>query len=87
MQIEYSKKFMKEFKKCPNAIKTNFKVKLQIFIDNRYHPILNNHPLFGKLKGCRSLNISGDWRAIFAYIDNDKITYFVAIGTHSQLYC
>ena len=86
MQIEYSKKFIKEFKKCPNNIRDIFKVRLKIFIDNQNHPILNNHPLIGKLKGRRSINVNGDWRAIFKEIDSGQIIYFLAIGTHSQLY-
>lgn len=86
MQIEYSKKFIKEFKKCPINVKTNFKSRLDIFINDQYNPILNNHPLSGELKNYRSININGDWRAIFEEIDGGEIIYFVAIGTHSQLY-
>jgi addiction module RelE/StbE family toxin len=86
VQTEYSKKFIKEFKKCPAGIREDFKLRLKIFIDNQYHPLLNNHPLQGKLKGCRSINITGDWRAIFEEIDEGQIVHFVAIGTHSQLY-
>jgi len=86
MIIEYSKKFIKEFKKCPANVKTNFKVRLEMFIDDQYSSILNNHPLIGELKNYRSINITGDWRAIFEEIDEDQIIYFVAIGTHSQLY-
>jgi len=86
MQIEYSKRFIKEFKKCPENIKTNFKKRLETFINDPYNSILNNHPLIGELKNYRSLNITGDWRAIFEEINGGKIIYFVAIGTHSQLY-
>lgn len=86
MQIEYSKKFIKEFKKCPTNIKTNFKARLEIFADDRYNPILNNHPLTGELRNYRSINITGDWRAIFEEMNGSQIAYFVAIGTHSQLY-
>ena len=86
MQIQYSKKFIKEFKKCPENIKTNFKKRLVIFINDPYNSILNNHSLVGELKNYRSINISGDWRAIFEEITEDHIAYFVTIGTHSQLY-
>ena len=85
MRIEYSKKFIKEFKKCPSAIKNTFAKKLEVFINNKYHPALNNHSLFGELKNYKSLNITGNWRAIFQELDNE-IIYFVAVGTHSQLY-
>jgi len=44
MRIEYSKKFIKEFKKCPVNVKTNFKARLEIFINDQYYSILNNHP-------------------------------------------
>jgi addiction module RelE/StbE family toxin len=83
MQIEYSRKFIKDFKKCPKNIKSNFKTRLNIFINDRYSSILNNHPLIGELKNYRSINITGDWRAIFEEIDKGQIVYFVAIGTHS----
>lgn len=86
MQIEYSKKFIKEFKKCPVKVKTNFQARLKIFINTPYNPILNNHPLIGKLRNYRSINVNGDWRAIFEEIDGGQIIYFVAICTHSQLY-
>lgn len=86
MQIEYSKKFIKEFKKCPANVKINFKARLKIFINDQDNSILNNHPLIGELRNYRSINITGDWRAIFEEVKGGQIIYFVAIGTHSQLY-
>jgi addiction module RelE/StbE family toxin len=86
MQIEYSKNFIKEFKKCPPKIKIAFKKKLKIFINDQYSPALNNHSLSGKLKKYRSININGDWRAVFQKIIKEDIIYFVAVGTHSRLY-
>lgn len=86
MKIEYSRQFIKEYKKCPENIKQAFKIRLQIFINNKNDLILNNHNLSGQLKKYRSININGDWRAIFQEIDSSEIVYFVAIGTHSKLY-
>jgi addiction module RelE/StbE family toxin len=86
MEIKYSRQFIKEFKKCPVKIKSNFKKRLEFFINDKYLPILNNHPLNGEYDNCRSINITGDWRAIFREADNGEIIYFHAIGTHSQLY-
>ena len=86
MQIEYSKKFVKEFRKCPSKIKTAFKNKLKIFVKNQFDPVLNNHSLSGKLKKYKSININGNWRAIFQEIKEKDVMYFVAIGTHSKLY-
>lgn len=86
MRIEYSKKFIKDFRRCPNYIKDNFKSRLEIFIVDKNHSLLNNHNLLGELKKYRSINITGDWRAIFEDVNNGEVVYFVAIGTHSQLY-
>jgi len=86
MRIEYAKNFIKDFKRCPDNIKNNFKLRLEIFIQDKNYPLLNNHQLLGELKKYRSINITGDWRAIFEDINNGEVAYFVAIGTHSQLY-
>ncbi len=61
-----------------------FKERLEIFIEDPFDPRLRNHPLKGKLKGYRSINITGDWRALFKEVEDG--VYFVIIGTHSQLY-
>ncbi len=85
MKIEYSKRFIKDFRSCPSFIKTKFKIRLEIFIEDKNNLILNNHELLGELKGYRSFNITGDWRTIFQELDSE-IAYFVTIGTHSQFY-
>jgi len=86
MLVKYSKKFIKEFEKCPAGIKNAFKTRLEIFLDNQYHPLLGNHNLKGKLKDRYSINISGDYRAIFREIEPNSIVCFIAIGSHSELY-
>lgn len=58
--------------------------RIKLFVDNPYNQILNNHALIGQFKGCRSVNINGDWRAIY-FVDGDIITFYL-LGTHSQLY-
>ncbi len=88
MKIEYSKRFIKDFRNSPKYIRNKFKLCLEIFIEDKNNRLLNNHPLVGRLSSYRSINITGDWRAIFEELnDNIEITaYFIAIGTHSQLY-
>lgn len=84
MNIFYSKKFDKMFGGCPKEIKNKFIERLELFNKDKYSPILNNHALSGKLKKLRSMNITGDYRAIFKE-QTDGIL-LIAIGTHSQLY-
>ena len=66
--------------------KKAFHARLAIFMQNKKDPILNNHKLKGKSKGFRSINITGDYRAIFQELDNGDLIFFSMIGTHSELY-
>ena len=50
-----------------------------------FNPLLNNHYLGGEYEGCRSINITGDIRAIF-YIKQNSDVVFINIGSHSELY-
>lgn len=85
MQYFSSKKFDKKFSKFPDKIKIQTIEKIKIFTQNQYHPILNNHMLRGKYLGCRSINISGDLRAIYKMQENN-IALFVDIDNHNNLY-
>jgi addiction module RelE/StbE family toxin len=88
LRIDYSRKFIKQLKKAPLSIKIAFKDRLIIFLENPFAPMLNNHLLKGRYLYFRSINITGDWRAIYQEIieKNEKIAIFLALGTHSQLY-
>ena len=84
MEIIYSKRFKKEYKKRPENIRKAFKKRLKIFCDDKFHPILNNHKLNGEYDNYRSFNITADWRVIFEEKENQII--LLAIGSHSELY-
>lgn len=86
MQVELSKRFVKEFNKIPANIQQAFRARLELFVQNRFHQLLHNHALSGPLTAFRSINITGDWRAIFSEYDNGEIIAFERIGTHSKLY-
>ena len=72
------------YAKLPEKIRQKYKERRSIFIENKFHPVLDNHSLTGKYEGCRSIDITGNYRAIFRE-DNDSII-FLAVGTHPQLY-
>ena len=86
MEIQYSRRFIKQLKKLPADIKVAFKERLKIFLENKYHPLLCNHPLRGDFVGCHSLNVTGNYRAIFKELNNGEIIIFSAIGDHHRLY-
>ena len=85
MKISYSKNFVKQYSKQSSKIKEKFIQKQYVFVDNVFNSLLNNHSLHGEYAGCRSINITGDIRAVFEEINSDYFE-FIAIGTHSELF-
>ena len=89
MQVRFSKKFTKSFEKTSSKIQSVFEKRLEIFLQDKFHPTLNNHSLTGRYSGCRSINITGDWRAIYSESvgkNGEKQAIFELLGTHNQLY-
>ncbi len=85
MKIYFHKNFKKALKKLKSGEKKKLKERLKTFLDDEFNPILNNHPLRGKYKAYRSINITGDLRAIYKRKSFRRII-FVVLGTHSDLY-
>lgn len=77
--------FDKKTRHLPSFIREALVERLKIFIEMPYHPLLNNHALTGKWRGYRSINITGDWRAIYQPIGTD-VALLVDIDTHHNLY-
>lgn len=85
MSVDFSNKFKKQYEKAPASVKIILKERLLVFERDRRAPCLNNHELKGKFRGCRSINVGGDWRAIFQELDSGDV-YFAFFGTHGKLY-
>jgi addiction module RelE/StbE family toxin len=84
MRVFFHKNFDKDFKKLKASEKAKFTQRLREFRRDEFNPILNNHPLKGKYQGLKSINITGDLRAI--YQKRGTTVFFVAIDIHSNLY-
>ena len=84
MQIDFKKKFCKDYAKSPEEIRSSFRKRLSLFRINKYDKLLNNHQLSGDSSFLRSINVTGDWRALF--VDNNDSIIFVALDKHSNLY-
>ena len=84
MKIEFSKAFQKRYKKYPQKLRSKIDERMMLFSKDKFHPMLENHPLHGEWQGYRSINITGDYRAIFEEIGS--LVYFVAVDTHTELY-
>lgn len=84
MIIVFHRDFKKSYHKLPSKIINKLDERLRLFVKDEFDPVLNNHALKGKYLGYRSINVTGDIRAIF--LRDTKNALFVAIDSHSNLY-
>ncbi len=85
MQTEYHKRFKKQYKKLSPKIRERFMERLRLFKNDPYAQELNNHPLHSEYLGYRSINITGDLRAVYEIHERGAVK-FLFIDTHSNLY-
>lgn len=89
MLVRFAASFRKQYKKSGGQVAAQFDRRLKLFISSPFETVLNNHALTGKFRNYRSINITGDWRALYSEeIDSDgnRVIIFEMLGTHSQLY-
>lgn len=84
MEIQFHKSFKKRFAKLPVKVQDKFYERTELFKKNKFARILNNHSVGKTFPDCRSINVTGDYRAIFS--DQEDLVVFISIGTHSELY-
>lgn len=85
MNVIFSNAFKKKLKKCSKNITEIFSLKLQIFVADNKARVLNIHRLHGAYDGYQSINITGDYRAVYKLLDSEH-AYFVDIDYHANLY-
>jgi len=82
MEIIYSPKFAREYKKLPKRVKLKAEEHEKIFRDNPHDPRLSTHKLHGKLKEFRSFSVGFKYRIIFEFGRGDATVYFHSVGNH-----
>ncbi len=60
------------------------KVKYKKRFQNSFYKLLHNHSVHPNFDFGKSINITGDYRAI--YVEYGDTVVFTEIGTHSELY-
>ena len=71
--------------KLSPKVKQKMSERIELFTNDPLSSQLRNHALYSPYKGSYSIDITGDYRAIYHLVD-DKTALFTHIGTHSQLY-
>ncbi len=82
MEIFYSSKFAREYKKLPAKIKNIAEKQEIIFRQNPFDPALKTHKLSGKLSGFLSFSIGYKHRIIFEFAKDKNAVYFHSVGDH-----
>ncbi len=82
MEIIYSSKFAREYKKLPNNIKNIAEEQETLFRNDPFDPKLKTHKLKGRLNGFLSFSIDHKYRIIFEFGKDKNRVYFHSIGDH-----
>ncbi|MCX6800364.1 MAG: type II toxin-antitoxin system mRNA interferase toxin, RelE/StbE family [Candidatus Falkowbacteria bacterium] len=82
MEIIYSSKFAREYKKLPDNIKDIAEENEAIFRENPFSSKLKTHKLKGKLSGFYSFSIGYKYRIIFDFSKDKKSINFHSVGDH-----
>ena len=82
ININYSRKFLKEMSKLPLRIIEQAKEKEKIFRFNQLDKSLRTHKLSGKDEGCWAFWINYSYRVKFVFINPSEIL-FLGVGLHN----
>ncbi len=85
MRFVTSTRFKKHYRKLSKELQNRTDERLALFAEDPFHSLLNNHPLHGKEKDNRSINVGGDYRIVYSEVGLSECL-LLDIGTHSELY-
>jgi len=88
MNVVYDPALLEKLKRANVRIKKRFWEKILLFSKNPNDLQLDNHELHDEYSGLRSIDITGDYRAIYkeTQIAGETAAYFIFLGTHDELY-
>ena len=85
MEVSFHHKFKKMYRRIPADEQKKCDQRIELFMREPFHRLLNNHALTGKYSGYRSINITGDLRAMYEAVSDDS-AFFILVGSHAELY-
>ena len=81
MEVRYTARFARAYRKLPADIKNLAEQRELLFRENPFHSRLNTHKLHGRWSDFWSFSVGYRYRIIFEFGD-DEIAYFHDIGNH-----
>ena len=85
MKVLFSKNFIKQYKKLPQDMQKKIRKRTDLFRRDSRNRLLNIHNLKGEKKHILSMNVTGNYRVLFEWVEKNTAMFY-EIGTHSQLY-
>jgi addiction module RelE/StbE family toxin len=82
MEIIYSSRFAREYKRLPNNIKDVAEKQEIVFREDPFDPRLKTHKLKGRLSGFLSFSIGYKYRIIFEFAKDKNAVHFHSVGDH-----
>lgn len=84
MKAGYSKQFLRQYTKLSPRIRQKVDERILLWQKDPFNARLRDHQLKGAYKQYRSIDVTGDYRAL--YLTQNDTAIFDKVGTHSQLY-
>ena len=81
MEVNLSPRFQRSYKKLPSHLKTDFKEKIALFIENPYDPSLRTHKLKGRLQESLAFRLSDGYRVLFEF-SSPGVIDLLDVGPH-----
>ena len=85
MNVIFHRRFEKMAHKLSPKVKQKMIERIALFTQDPLNKQLRNHALHTPYKGSYSIDVTGDYRAVYELVDAET-ALFTHIGTHSQLY-
>lgn len=82
MEVFYTQKFLREYKKVDKRIKAKAEKQEKLFRHDPHSSVLKTHKLKGELADFWSFSVDFSYRIIFEFKD-EKTAIFHSIGNHS----
>ena len=84
MRVKLKPSFRQKLETVPSQVQKQAFRQLRLFKKDSSHDTLRNHALRKPYFGSRSIDITGDYRAIYKEFRGEA--HFYLLGTHPELY-
>ena len=82
VQVTYTPKFIRAYKKLVPGLQAEVKQAIELFTEKANHDRLHVHKLSGRMEGRYSFSVNYKTRVVFRFLPDDRALLLV-VGDHS----